>query len=162
MVTGVYAARNIDGAELDLWAVNVEEEYHEEIRETADEKRIEDRLTPQPVVATAFEQRVREAFARFDPVALGGAVGIVAATGLFIATVILLLRPEVPKGPTLSLLGQYLVGYEVSWLGSVVGFVESGVLGFTYGYVLAQMLNLLVAFAETALQRDLEMAKILE
>ena len=162
MVTGVYAARNIDGAAHELWAVNVEEEYHEEIRETVDERSGGDRLTPQPVAARGLEDRVREAFARYDPVALGGAVGIVAAVGLFTATVILLLRPEEPKGPTLSLLGQFLVGYEVSWLGSAVGLVEAGIFGFAYGYVLARILNALVSFAETALRRDLEMAKILE
>ncbi len=32
MVTGVYAARNIDGAVYDLWSVNVEQDYHEEVR----------------------------------------------------------------------------------------------------------------------------------
>ena len=28
MVTAIYAARNIAGAEYDVWVVNVEEEYH--------------------------------------------------------------------------------------------------------------------------------------
>jgi protoporphyrinogen oxidase len=162
MVTGVYAARNIDGAAHDLWAVNVEEEYHEEVREAADQRPTGDRLTPQPVAARGLEDRVREAFARYDPVALGGAVGLVAASGLLVATAILLLRPEEVKGPTLSLLGHYLVGYEVSWLGSVVGFIEAGLSGFVFGYVLARILNGFVAFVETALTRDLEMAKILE
>ncbi len=35
MVTGVYAARNIDGGAHDLWEVNVEQDYHEEVSDTA-------------------------------------------------------------------------------------------------------------------------------
>ena len=31
MLTGIYAARNICGADFDLWDVNVEGEYHEEV-----------------------------------------------------------------------------------------------------------------------------------
>jgi protoporphyrinogen oxidase len=34
MVTGMYAVRNLYGARLDIWAVNVDEDYHEEVRET--------------------------------------------------------------------------------------------------------------------------------
>ena len=34
MVTGLYAVRNLYGASNDLWAVNVDDEYHEEARET--------------------------------------------------------------------------------------------------------------------------------
>jgi hypothetical protein len=32
MVTGLYAVRNLYGASNDLWAVNVDDEYHEEAR----------------------------------------------------------------------------------------------------------------------------------
>ncbi len=35
MMTGVYAARNLFGADYDVWDVNVEESYHEEHRDTA-------------------------------------------------------------------------------------------------------------------------------
>ncbi|TDI35394.1 MAG: NAD(P)/FAD-dependent oxidoreductase [Acidobacteria bacterium] len=47
MVTAVYAARNIGGADLDVWDVNVEEEYHEEVRDQ--DKRYGDRAVPQPL-----------------------------------------------------------------------------------------------------------------
>ncbi len=107
-------------------------------------------------IRETVENRLRQAFARFDPVALGGAVGAVAAVGLFLATAVLLLRPEELKGPTLSLLGQYFYGYEVSWSGSVIGALEAGVGGFAFGYVLAQTINLLVSTAETALRSELE------
>ena len=44
----------------------------------------------------------------------------------------------------------------------MVGLVEAGVLGFVFGYGLARLLNALVSGVETALRRDLEMARILE
>lgn len=163
MVTGVYAARNIDGGANDLWAVNVEQDYHEEVRSDADGKQsLGDRLTPQAVTSPGIEERLRQAFARYDPVALGGAIGVVAACGLFLVTAILLLRPEEPKGPTLSLLGNYLFGYEVSWGGSLIGCLGAGVFGFCFGYVLARMINLLASAIETALRREIQMSQILE
>jgi len=49
MLTAMLAARNILGADYDLWQVNVEQEYHEEGREVAlsDLKRVEE---TQPLV----------------------------------------------------------------------------------------------------------------
>jgi protoporphyrinogen oxidase len=159
MVTGVFAARNIDGEALDLWSVNVDQEYHEGAVEKA---AAGDRLTPEPAVSPSLEERLVEAFARYDPVALGGAVASVAALGLFLATAILLLRPEEIKGPTLSLLGQYLIGYQVSWSGSLVGMAEAALIGFGFGYSLARLLNGLVGAVETTLRRELQMASILD
>ncbi len=37
MLTGIYAARNSVGADYDVWGVNVDEEYHEEVRATQPE-----------------------------------------------------------------------------------------------------------------------------
>ena len=47
MVTAVYAARNITGADYDVWDVNVEEEYHEESR--SDEATGSGRAVPRPL-----------------------------------------------------------------------------------------------------------------
>ncbi|MBL8111334.1 MAG: NAD(P)/FAD-dependent oxidoreductase [Acidobacteria bacterium] len=38
MLTAMYAVRNLYGASHDLWAVNVDEDYHEELRETRSDK----------------------------------------------------------------------------------------------------------------------------
>ncbi len=109
-----------------------------------------------PRTREVLEERLRQAFAHYDPVALGSAVGAVAAVGLFLATAVLLLRPEELKGPTLSLLGQYFFGYEVSWGGSLIGLLEAGAAGFAFGYVLAHMINRLVSTAEIDLRREIE------
>src|SRR5262249_112462 len=86
MLTGVYAARNIAGEKYDVWSVNTEMEYHEE-GEVANVV-AGDRLVPVGLVATATEADMAEdlvleqIFARLDPVALGGAWGVVCGTGL--------------------------------------------------------------------------------
>ena len=39
MLTAMLAVKNILGEDHDLWAVNVEEEYHEEVTEPAESKK---------------------------------------------------------------------------------------------------------------------------
>jgi len=45
--------------------------------------------------------------------------------------------------PMLSLLGNYLFGYRVSWPGLAVGVVEAGGFGFALGWCIAKPINLL-------------------
>ncbi len=160
MLAGMLAARNVVGETHDVWAVNVEQQYHEEV---ADGKgRVEDRLTPERLDRPELEELVRQAFARFDPVALGAALGSVAALVLLAATMALLLEGSDPAGPTLSLLGQYLAGYQVSWTGALIGFAEAGMLGFGIGWLMAKLINLLVGATESSIRRRLEIGEILD
>jgi hypothetical protein len=62
----------------------------------------------------------------------------------------------------LSLLGNYLFGFEVSWPGLAVGFVEAGLLGFAIGWVSARLANLLIAASEREIERRLAMLTTLE
>lgn len=89
-------------------------------------------------------------FARYDPVALGAAIGAVAALLVFGATAALLLKGGEVVGPRLALLSHYLISFDVSWTGGVIGAVEAGVLGFVFGWILAAMINLVVALHESA------------
>jgi len=146
MLTGILAARSVAGESHDVWSVNVDESYHEA---GADEDQVvRDRLTPSPVGEPRLEELSAAAFARYDQIALGSAVGLVSAGLVFLATAVLLIRGGDPLGPTLSLLGQYLLGYQVSWAGAFVGATEAGLGGFLFGYVLAQLINMIVSFAE--------------
>lgn len=155
MMAGLFAARNIAGAELDLWSINEEESFHEEVRE--DEARdvgVRDRLTPSPA-AGRIEDLLQSAFARYDEVAAGGAMALTAILCLTVATGILPLVSDPSIVPMLSLIGQYLFGYEVSWPGLAVGVVEVGLLGFGLGWVTAKLINLLVRGFERSLERRL-------
>jgi hypothetical protein len=160
MLAGMLAARNVVGETHDVWAVNVEQQYHEEVVDSS--RRAGDRLTPERLEQPELEELIRQAFARFDPVALGTALGSVAALILLSSTVALLLEGGDPVGPTLSLLGQYLTGYEVSWTGALVGFVEAGVLGFGLGLLMAKLINLLVGATESSIRRRLEISEVFD
>jgi hypothetical protein len=105
-------------------------------------------LPPISETETNAEVILETIFARLDPVAMGGAVGIVGGLALFLATAILLLKGGAVIGPNLSLLSHYLLGYRVSWAGAFLGLVEAGALGFILGYAFAYLRNLgLTAYA---------------
>jgi len=160
MLAGMLAARNVLGESHDVWAVNVEQEYHEEVSDG--EVKVKDRLTPERLDRPELEELIQQAFARFDPIALGTAVGSVAALVLLASTVALLLEGNDPLGPTLALLGQFLTGYQVSWTGALVGFAEAGVLGFGLGWLMAKTMNLLVGATERSIRRRLEIGEVLD
>ncbi len=152
MVTAVYAARNVVGEQYDVWDVNVEDDYHEEQREAGSAVAASgDRLVPGRVERPALEEALAQVFARFDPIALGTAVGLVSGAALFVATAFLLLKGGEDVGQNLSLLGNYFLGYRVSWGGAVLGFLEAGLGGFGFGYVLAKMINGLIQFEQRQL-----------
>lgn len=86
----------------------------------------------------------RAAFARLNAVALAVAMGCVFALGLWLATVMLLMKdtpPGVPIGPNLALLANYLPGYGVSWPGSVVGAIYGFLIGCGFGAIVAAVWN---------------------
>jgi hypothetical protein len=149
MLTGVYAARNIVGADYDIWSVNVEKDYHEEAKTSttygsAVAGVTGDRLVPVPIGQAdeiSPDELVEAAFASLDPVALGSAVGIVGGLTVFLATVLLLLKGGDVIGPNLSLVGQYFLGFKVSWRGAWIGLVEAGLVGFVLGYTGARLRN---------------------
>jgi protoporphyrinogen oxidase len=156
MVTAIYAARNIAGAEYDVWGVNVEEEYHEEPGKEEPAGVPGDRLIPRRLEESRAARVLRDAFARYDAIALGVALAIPAAIGLFTATAILLIRGGPYIGRNLALLSHYIVGFEVSWAGAFIGLVEAGGLGFAFGWTLASLINAVIGWQERALIRRLE------
>ena len=158
MVTAVYAARNVaaGATEYDVWDVNVEDEYHEEVRDDAGASTSGDRMVPGRVSDPSIEELVRGAFARYDAVALGTAAGTVAGLGLFFAMAILLLQGGDVVAPNLSLLGNFFVGFDASWTGAFIGMVEAGIGGFAVGWLLAGLFNFVVAAEEQRILRGIE------
>jgi protoporphyrinogen oxidase len=156
MLTGLLAARVVAGEDHDVWDVNVDSEYHEAGTEAGTRG---ERATPEAVRRPSLEELLGRAFARYDPVALGTAVGSVLAAGLFLLTAVTLLQEEHPGVP-LSLLGHYLYGYETTWIGALIGVVEGLALGFVWGYALAALINRMVGWQETVLERELEVLSL--
>ena len=161
MMTAVLAAENIvAGTDAhDVWNVNVEDEYHEEVRAEQTVSTSGDRAVPGKVADETISELIEGAFARYDAVALGSAIGVVGALGLFLATAALLLAGAGPGeeiGPNLSLVGNYLVGYEATWPGAILGFFEAGIFGFGAGFVLAKLINFVIAAEEQRILRSVE------
>ena len=118
MLTGILAARNVAGEDHDVWAVNIDEEYHEETTSS-------DRLTPGTARHGASRMSSPSPSA-LRSAGLGSGRGDRLRGGLFLATVLVLIDEPGDPGRVLSLLGQYLVGYEVSWANCGIGLLGAG------------------------------------
>ncbi len=160
MLTAMYAAQNIGGATHDVWGVNLDDDYHEEVEKKAVSGATGERLVPRRL--DPVEALLEEAFARYDPVALGVAVAVVGSLSLILATLVTIWVEGEAGGPTLTLLANYLAGYRVSYLGALVGGLEAAIGGYVFGNVLARVINGLVAIHERSLLRELELDAALD
>ncbi|MEP6571593.1 MAG: hypothetical protein ABJD11_02825 [Gemmatimonadota bacterium] len=80
--------------------------------------------------------------------AWGIAFGLLFGGGLFIATVLLVLRGGENVGQHLAMLRVFFPGYTVSALGSIVGFIYGFVLGYALGRLIGAVYNRLVRPAQ--------------
>ncbi|HJQ85128.1 MAG TPA: NAD(P)/FAD-dependent oxidoreductase [Candidatus Binatia bacterium] len=147
MLTGMLAVRNlVHGERNDLWSVNTEQEYHEEI---------------QAAVGSATAEALEEVtlvpgFGKLDRIALGLALGLVGGVGLFLASLFLLVKGGPHVGYHLNLLGQFLPGYRVSSAGMFVGLAWGLVGGFVAGWTFAVLRNAVALFVLTVVRRRAE------
>jgi protoporphyrinogen oxidase len=145
MLTGMLAVRNLVlGEQNDLWSVNTDQEYHEEI---------------QTEIAEVVQNAVTLAFPKLDRVAFGLSLGAVAGGLLFVATLILALKGGEVVRPYLQLLSQYFPGYRVTVPGSVFGLAYGFIFAFTAGWLFAFLRNaavfLYIALARRRAEWDL-------
>lgn len=88
-----------------------------------------------------LEEVILTRLVRLNAKIQGIVVGLVAGLGLFIATNWLVLKGGKLVGLHLGLLGQFFIGYHVTFLGSLVGFAYAFVCGFVVGYSVARIYN---------------------
>jgi hypothetical protein len=91
------------------------------------------------------ESLVQATFGRLDVVALGCALGVLAAVLLWGATAILLVHgapPGVEVGSHLGLLSHFLPFYAVSWAGSFLGVGYGFIIGYVLGLLVGLVWNL--------------------
>lgn len=93
---------------------------------------------------TGTDPDLRRAVASLNARAWGITVGLLMGGGLFLATIILVLKGGPNPGPHLNLLAIYFPGYRVTLLGSFVGFVYAFVLGYGIGRLIGSVYNRLV------------------
>jgi len=92
-----------------------------------------------------LEDIVLTRIVRLNATMQGIVTGLVSGLVIFIATNWLVLKGGPVVGPHLGLLGQFFVGYRVTFLGSFIGLAYGFVSGFLAGYFVATVYNLIVA-----------------
>ena len=136
MLTGMLAVRNVVlGENNDLWAVNVDQEYQEEIQDGVDPER----------AAQGIENTLTRVFNKLDGVALGLALGSVTGAALLLTTMAHALGGGNVLTGYLQLLAQYFPGYRVSVAGSLLGLVYGLAAGFVVGWAFAFTRNAALA-----------------
>jgi hypothetical protein len=152
MMTGILAVRSmVLGERHDLWEVNADQEFHEEIR-----------AAETPAEMEAVEEELTRVFMRIDRVALGLAAGVMGGVGLFAATLALVFKGGPLIGPTLGLLGQYFPGYSVTMVGSLIGLFYGFISGFAAGWLFAALRNAIMFVSLVAIYRSWQLRRILD
>ena len=149
MLTGMYAVRNMLGGESNnLWIINAEQDYHEEIRKAKD-----------PVAERIIDHVFAEIFTKLDPLAFGIAIGTVSAFSLALVTIWVVLNNLQSVARYMGLLDQYLPGYEVSLFpGIALNLFYGFILGFLPGWVFASLRNAIMRLYVSNLRRQVEAA----
>lgn len=66
---------------------------------------------------------------------------IIGGAGLFLMTAWLLIKDGPNVGRHLRLLGNYFIGYSVTWTGSLVGLLYGAVIGGIIGWTIGKIYN---------------------
>jgi hypothetical protein len=104
-----------------------------------------------PQAPRSEEEQLSRAVVRLNTTMFGMLLGVLFALGILIATNWLVLkggpinnRGEEVIGPHLQLLGQFFIGYRVTFVGSLIGAAWAFALGTITGSVLGWIYNKLV------------------
>ncbi len=85
---------------------------------------------------------------RINAVIQGIVTGLLLGVLVFASTNWLILKGGDTVGPHLALLGQFFIGYSVTFVGSLIGFGYGFVCGFAIGYFVAKTYNWVVDLRE--------------
>jgi hypothetical protein len=87
------------------------------------------------------QDEVADYVVRLNGRAWGIALGLLFGVGLFLATLILVLRGGEDVGQHLGLLSIYFPGYDVSVPGAFIGFAYAFVVGYAIGRLICLFYN---------------------
>jgi hypothetical protein len=95
-----------------------------------------------------LEKIVLTRLIHINAIVTGMVLGLVFGLGIFLSTNFLLLKGGDVVGPHLALLGQFLIGYEVTFLGSIIGLIYGLLIGFGTGYAFGLIYNWIAILRE--------------
>lgn len=151
MLTSMLAVKNILGSNYDLWQINADENYHEEITETeASQSQLSLTESTQPLVPSTIvnnnklDEIVIRAFAPLDKFSLALSVGVTASIIIFCTTLWLILVDPSINRPASILLNQYFIGYSISFKGALIGAIYCFFWGFIFGWLLGYLRNMIM------------------
>jgi len=98
-------------------------------------------MTSGRVADPVERQLVQAAVVRMRARIMALVFGMVGGTGLFAATLWLVIQGGPNVGMHLGLLRNYFPGYAVTWWGSLLGFVYGALAGGIVGYSVAWIYN---------------------
>jgi hypothetical protein len=90
------------------------------------------------------EQIIKRAVLNLNGNVLGIVLGIISALGIFFATNWLVIKGGSVVGPHLSLLGQFFIGYSVTFSGSLIGAFYSFIIGYLSGRLIGWIYNSII------------------
>lgn len=99
-----------------------------------------------------FEEKLQKAVIRLNGNVLGSVLGIVTGLVIFAATNFLIIKGGENVGQHLSLLGNFFIGYSVTFIGSLVGFFYGLLTGYIVGFLIGWIYNSVV-YLKTHLKR---------
>ncbi|MHC4594862.1 MAG: hypothetical protein ACYS9C_10585 [Planctomycetota bacterium] len=91
------------------------------------------------------DRQVKRAVARLKGGILGLVFGLIFGVGLFAMTAILLIESGPNTGMHLRLLGNYFIGYTITWKGAFIGFLWAFAVGAIIGWSIGIIYNRIVA-----------------
>ena len=89
----------------------------------------------------AEDEVLKKAIAHLNAALLGTVLVLIMGFGLFLATMILVLKGGPAVGRHLTLLSHFFPGYSVTFFGSIIGFFYAFVIGFLIGAALGIVYN---------------------
>jgi hypothetical protein len=98
-----------------------------------------------PSSVDSEEEILKHAVLRLNGQVVGIVLGSIAALVIFVATNWLVIKGGDVVGPHLGLLGQFFIGYSVTFFGSLIGALYGLVIGYLGGLLVGWVYNAVVS-----------------
>jgi flagellar biosynthesis protein FliR len=100
-----------------------------------------------------LERAVLTRVVRLELLVTGVTTSVLFGLALFLPTIFLVLKGGQVVGPHLGLLSQFLPGYDVTVVGSIIGLAYGLVLGFALGAIVTIVYNKVAGYREARSER---------